>query len=167
MKRTALTFIIILCSLIPLSAQRGEKSAGIRAGYNSCTESAVAGIYFQYRFSEHIRIAPDIDYVFKHNNVDAFAFDCNMHFPFALGTSGINLYPIGGISYSCWNIRHISPDLNNTDDVTTRSNKFGLNAGGGLEWYATPTLKVSAEGKYRWIDDFDSGVFSLSIGYIF
>lgn len=167
MKKAIVTLILAVVSLIPASAQRGEKSVGIRTGYNTCNESAIAGIAFQYRFSSHLRIAPNIDYIFKHDNIDAFAFNCNMHFPFAIVQHKINIYPMAGISYSCWNSHHILPDLENTDDVTSRANRFGLNAGGGVEWYATPTLKLSAEGKFCWVKDFNSGVFSVSIGYVF
>lgn len=147
-----------------VSAQRGEKTLGIRAGYNTRNESAMTGIYFQYRFSKHFRIAPNADYIFRHHGTDALSVNGNVHFPFALSPRW-NIYPLAGINFTMWN--HRSENLENTDDVSTRSNKFGLNAGGGLEWYATPTLKIMLEGKYCWVKDFDTGAITLGIGYVF
>lgn len=161
---------VIICSIALMSplnaaAQHGEKTVGLRAGYSTRNESAIAGIYFQYRFSRYFRIAPNIDYIFRHRGTDAFSFNGNAHFPIALLPSKVNIYPLVGINYTSWNQR-IS-GLDETDDVTTRSGKFGLNIGGGVEWYASPTLKLLFEGKFCWVNKYDTGALTLGIGYVF
>ncbi|MDE6381895.1 MAG: hypothetical protein K2L57_03400, partial [Muribaculaceae bacterium] len=38
---------------------KGEKSLGVTAGYASYNNSGYAGVYFQYTFAQHVRIAPE------------------------------------------------------------------------------------------------------------
>lgn len=169
MKKSIHIFLsILLCVIAGTSeawAQRGQKTVGLRTGYNTRNESALAGITFSYQFSNHLRISPNADYIFRHNNTDAFSLNCNMHFPYKLGTSPLNIYPLVGASYTQWSMRN--SDIENTDDTSTRVTRFGINIGGGLEWYATSTFKVTAEGKFGWMKDFNTGVFSVGVAYVF
>ena len=155
---------------MPLSAPaatRGKKSVGIRAGYTTGNSSAVAGLYFQYAFSERFRIAPDADYTFRHEGTDAFSINLNAHVPFDLGTSRRwEVYPLAGLNYTSWNI-HRRSSLRDNDDSKSRVDRLGFNAGAGIGFHATPTLKFALEGKYRWTRHYNSGVFTLSIGYMF
>ena len=171
MKSSLHSLLAIIVSAVALTiptdaaAQTGEKSLGVRTGYNTRNESAVGGIVFQYRFCEHFRLAPEIDYIFRHAGTDAFSFNGNAHFPFAI-SRGLNIYPFTGLNYTSWNTTSntYSDDI---DDVSTRSGKFGLNIGGGLEYYATTTLKVSLEGKFCWVNRYDTGTFTIGISYLF
>lgn len=160
-------FLFAIAALVPTDAvaQKGEKTVGLRAGYSTRNESAIAGVYFQYRFSRYFRLAPNIDYIFRHRGTDAFSFNGNAHFPISLVPQRLNIYPLAGINYTSWNMR--IEGLDETDDVTTRAGKFGINIGGGLEWYATPTLKVLFEGKFCWVNKYDTGALTLGIGYVF
>lgn len=166
--RTIVLSMIFVISSVSISAdaQTGEKMVGVRAGYNTRNESAVGGIVFQYRFSEHFRLAPEIDYIFRHVGTDAFSFNGNAHFPFAIA-HGLNLYPFAGLNFTSWNTKYSYDDGGNLDDVSTRSGKFGLNVGGGIEYYASTTLKISIEGKFCWVNKYDTGTFTIGIGYLF
>ena len=55
-------FMFVIAALIPTAAfaQKGEKTVGLRAGYSTRNESAIAGVYFQYRFSRYFRLAPNL-----------------------------------------------------------------------------------------------------------
>lgn len=164
---TAVVFVISMFVAMPAEAQSGEKMMGVRAGYNTRNESAVGGIVFQYRFSEHFRLAPEIDYIFRKVGTDAFSFNGNAHFPFALG-QGVNIYPLAGLNFTSWNTKlEYDEEGSNEDDVSTRSGKFGLNVGGGIEYYASTTLKISFEGKFCWVNKYDTGAFTIGIGYVF
>lgn len=145
------------------NAQRGEKAMGVLSGYNTNNKSVIAGIFFQYRFSEYFRLAPDFQYIFKHNDESAFQFNGNAHFPLKIDTK-LNIYPFAGISYQSWRISNIA-DLDNNDNLTF--NKFGLNLGGGIEFNASPTLKIILEGKYSLIKIYSSAGFTAGIGYVF
>ena len=147
------------------ATSRGEKSLGLRVGYVTRNESALAGLYFQYSFTDYFRLSPDIDYVFRHHNEDALDLNLNAHFPFRLGVSGrFSMYPLVGMNYTSWNL-HTHDE--NSDDVTTRDSHLGLNIGGGMEYYITPTLKLNFEGKFQWTKRADTGVFLVGIGYVF
>lgn len=160
-----LSLAALMISAIPFSANAGEKTVGLRAGYNTRAESAIAGLFFQYRFSPHFGIAPNVDYYFRHNDTDALSINLNTHFPFSLGAqSRAALYPLAGLNYTSWNY-HFDDTVN--DDVTTRVSRLGLNIGGGFEFYATQSLKLSFEAKATFIKQYTSGSFTLSIGYVF
>ena len=154
---------LCMATAVPAAATvRGEKAAGVRAGYNTRNASAVAGIWFQYSFSSHFRLSPNADYVFRNDDTDGFSFNINAHFPIKTG-SRFNVYPLAGLSY----VSMTHHDKQPTEDVTTRTNKLGLNIGGGAEYYFTRSLKVYLEGKFNWVSHFNSGVFAAGIGFIF
>ena len=165
----ALSVVSVLAMAGTASAQsvKGEKSVGLRGGFTTCHDAPVAGLYFQYRFSRHFRLSPQIDYYFRHHDTDAFAFNINADVPFAIGSSGkFNLYPLAGVSLTSWNFHHRSTG-EEADDATSRKLRAGVNVGGGAEYYVTPTLKLALEGRYNWVKHYDGGVFTLSIGYMF
>lgn len=158
--------IIIAFSAVTASAvEKGEKSMGVRAGYTTSNHSGVAGLYFTYAFSSRFRLAPDVDYSFRHNGSDAFSININAHVPVTAPESRFTLYPLAGLNYTSWNLHDIS--AGDTDDVSTRTDRLGLNIGAGVSYAATPTLRLGFESKLRWIRNYNSGVFTVSIGYVF
>lgn len=164
MKRK-IAFIIICLSVVfsnNIFAQRGEKAMGIMGGFNTQNTSGVAGIYFQYRFSKYFRLSPDFQYSFQHNGIKSFAFNGNAHFPLALDTK-LNFYPLVGITYQSWS----NNQNKNEGERSETFNRFGGNVGAGFEYMATPTLKISVEGKYSLIKSYPSAVFTLGLGYLF
>lgn len=167
--KSAKIWIAALALMSVANLWAGEKTFGLRAGYNTRNESPLAGLFFQYGFSDHLRLSPNIDYFFRHDETDALSMNCNLQFPFRLSAGGRTaIYPLGGLNYTSWNYHHKTTDEKDDDnDVSTRRNRFGVNLGGGFEVYATPTLKLSLEAKATFIKSYTSGTFSLSIGYIF
>ena len=168
-----LTLIAIIFSAAPVDARspyKGQKSIGLYGGYSTHTESAVAGLYYQYRFTRALRIAPSVDYVFRSKNQDSYNFDFNVHFPIRLDAAdNANFYPIAGLGYSA--IYHRCNDSNLTvDDATDSSHRYdrvGINLGGGFEYFVNSTLRVAVEGKWRLREDYSTGLFTVAIGYRF
>ncbi len=163
----ALLVMVMICVAVPgaLGAAKGEKALGLRAGYNGRNTSGLAGIMFQYAFSSHFRIAPNADYVFRHDGTDAFSVSINTHYPLYFGSyRRFDVYPLAGVNFISWNHR-----INNSDgiDTSSRTSDLGLNIGGGMEFYCTPTLKICFEGKFNWVKNYNSGVFNLGIAYVF
>jgi hypothetical protein len=158
--------LVFVCSAGAYALGKGEKSLGFRAGYTSSNRSAVAGMYFQYAFSSHFRLAPDVDYSFRHNGNDAFSINLNAHVPFGFSQNRFAVYPLAGLNYTSWNIHH-KYDIDNNDDTKSRVDRLGLNVGAGIGYYAKPSLKLAFEGKYRCTRDYNSGVLTVSIGYVF
>lgn len=133
-------------------------------GYDTRSGSPVAGLMFQHSFSSHVRIAPTVDYYFRLDGVDALAVSLNMHFPYRIATPRTSIYPLVGLNYTSWNY-NLSDGSDN--DVTTRVNRLGLDAGAGFEWMATSSLKLSVEAKANILKSYSSGTFTASIAYVF
>lgn len=168
-----IALIFICLTIVPMTtvgvwAQKGEKSMGLRAGYTTRNNTATAGLYFSYRFTEHFRISPKIDYAFRHNETDAFSFNFDTEYPIALNPTGkVNFYPIAGLNYSTFSTHATTTDNEDSDDASIRENHFGLNVGAGIEYFATPTLRLAFESKCQFIKQYTGGWFTVSIGYNF
>lgn len=165
---TLIALALFIIPMMPLEAngQRGEKSVGLRGGYTTRNSTASAGLYFSYRFTKHFRIAPKIDYAFRHNDTDAFSFNFDTEYPISLSTTGdVNFYPIAGLNYSTFSTHATLSDA--SDDASVRDNQFGLNAGAGIEYFASPTLRLAFESKCQFIKQYSGGWFTVSIGYRF
>lgn len=169
MSRNILRFITCLIVAIAVAAPcatraQGNCSVGLRGGYTTANEAPIAGLGFQYRFVKYFRLSAAIDYYFRHQGVDAFAMNIDGHVPFAV-SSRVNIYPLAGFSLTSRNVKISDPT--GDDDSSNRNNRFGINAGGGAEYYVTPHLRLAVEAKYAYVKDFDGGVFTASIGYVF
>lgn len=164
LKLILLSVFLLLSVGSVAAAVRGEKSVGLKAGYCTRNESAVAGAYFQYAFSSHFRLSPNIDYVFRHEGSDAFIFGLTAQFPIGITGSRFDMYPLAGVSYSIWNYQSHGEA---SDDVSTRVNRFGLDFGMGVEYKFASALKIFAQGKFNLVKDYNSGIFVVGIGYVF
>jgi len=149
--------------------EKGEKTVGVTAGYNTRNESAVAGLFFQYRINRLLRIAPDVTYIFRHGHTDGLTLNFNFHMPLPVVNDKLNFYPLAGAGYTAWSLhsKTASPAIVDGDDVTTRVRKLAFNIGGGFDVYATSTLRIFVEGKYTAVKNYSSGTISAGIGYRF
>lgn len=164
-------FLALSSVIMPLESNaggKGEKSVGLRAGFTTRNTTATAGLYFSYRFSEHFRLAPKIDYAFQHHSIDAFSLDVDAEMPISLSSSGrVNFYPIAGLNYSTFSHHGLREDRDTSDDTSQRSNEFGLSVGAGVEYFPTKSLRLAIEGKGKLIKKYSGGWFNVSIGYVF
>ncbi len=152
--------------------EKKQKSLGFHGGYATYNTSALAGVSFQYTFSRHFRLAPSVDYIFDHKDVDGLMFNIDYHGPVALNSARtVYFYHLLGLNYASWH--HARPKIDEVhdvapgEDVSSRENDFGLDVGAGFEWYVNPTLKLSLEGKFNWIRHANTGLFYLGISYVF
>ncbi|MBD5202441.1 MAG: porin family protein [Bacteroides sp.] len=152
--------------------EKGQKSLGFHGGYATYNTSALAGVSFQYAFSRHFRLAPSVDYIFDHKDVDGLMFCLDYHGPVALNSARtVYFYHLLGLNYASWH--HGRPKFDSVEemapgeDVSSRDNNFGLDVGAGFEWYVRPTLRLSLEGKFNWIRHANTGLFYLGISYVF
>ncbi len=162
--RMAALVILMSCACTATMGQteRGEKSFGVKAGYEGRNVSGLAGLVFQYSFSRHVRIAPQVGVVFRHRNTDALLVDIDMHFPLSLGGEHAAFYPIVGVAFNSW-----SNKSDSEEDVTTHTNSLGANAGLGFELRCMPSLKISLEGRYTIIRHNPNVQVMAGIAYIF
>ena len=163
--RVAVLLLIIISASTPAFAvERGEKSFGVKAGYESRNNSAIGGLVFQYAFSRHVRIAPQLGVVFRHEDKDALLVDVDMHFPFAVSAKA-GFYPIAGLAFNSWSRHGLTPESH--EDVTTHLNSVGLNAGAGFEYRPKDSLKLSLEARYTLIRHYPNAQLTAGIAYIF
>lgn len=158
--------IVLTMFVIPqvVAAQKGEKYLGINAGYSTLNQSAQAGLSFQYSFSDHFRLSPGIEYIFRHKNSDGLFINIDGQFPILNSSSRFNIYPLAGLTYMSWTTRELHSEVNPT---TNRVNRFGFNVGAGLEYRVTGTLKILAELKWLAVKNHNCGCFTVGLGYIF
>ena len=78
--------VLMAIVALPVAAEgvRGEKTLSLETGYADYNHSALAGVEFTYRFGTRFRLAPSVDYVFRHNGLDALTINLNAHIPFAV-----------------------------------------------------------------------------------
>lgn len=172
--------VIAVCFVAVASAQtctaadfnsKGQKSVGLRAGFTSRNTTATAGLYFSYRFTDHFRFSPKVDYAFRHDRVDAFSFNFDAEMPISLcpATNRVNFYPIAGLNYTTAT-SHAAASIiesRSSDDSSQRINRFGLNLGAGIEYFATPTLRLAFEAKAQLLKQQTGAWLTASIGYVF
>lgn len=167
----SLIFIsVISATAVSAQVSKGTKSVGVKTGYVTLNKTATAGIELQYAFSRHFVLAPSIDIIFRNENLDGMMFNLDYHGPWQLDTNGRwYFYHILGLNYASWS-RHtdaLTREGDDNDDVTLRTNRFGLDFGAGIDYYVRPTLKLSFQGKFNWLKDHNTGLFNLGISYVF
>lgn len=159
---------VLLSALLPAMAAEppcgGNMSLGLRGGYVSRNQSGSAGLYFQYRFTNHFRLAPSVDYLFRHKDKDGLALNLDAQMPYSVSSRGVTLYPLAGLNFTSWSFYDTMSD---TNDVTTRKSRFGVNLGAGVEMCLTPTFKLGLEGKWTGIKGYSTAQVTVSIGYVF
>lgn len=136
-------------------AHRGEKTLGVSGGFATYNTGGYATVYFQYSFAEHVRISPEVGYVFRNNGKSGFGASIDMHFPFRVAKA-FKLYPLAGVTFNNWGFK-------NHDSMS----RGGLDFGGGFDLYLTSQLKLTVQGKYSLMKDTGGGFFSMGLGYVF
>ncbi|MCM1067974.1 MAG: outer membrane beta-barrel protein [Muribaculaceae bacterium] len=167
--RLSAIMLIAIVSLLGLNAnaqtpERGRASLGPKVGFVSRNVSATAGITFEYSFSKHVRIAPEVGVIFRHKDLDGFAADVNVHFPIDMSAKAA-FYPLVGVGFTSWG-RH-REDAEGGKDVTSHISAFGINAGAGFEYYCTSSLKLSLEARYTLMKHYPTAYVTAGIAFVF
>lgn len=154
-----LAAILLLSGLLAAptaaSAQKGEKTVGIAGGFATYNNGGYADIYFQYSFAQHVRIAPEIGYVFRNGGKSGFEFSADVQFPFRIAR-GFGIYPLVGLTYNNWSFSN-----------SHHASRFGGDFGAGFDIYLTTNLKLTLQGKYSVMNDTGGAFFGMGIGYVF
>lgn len=148
---TALLAFSPVCSY----AQKGEKMIGIGGGYVDYNNGGYAKIYFQYAFSNHFRIAPEVGAIFRNNGKSGFEASLDAQFPMRI-SPGFKFYPLVGVTMNHWK-------LPSSSDLT----KVGADGGVGLDFYMTPSFKINFQAKYSVMKRTDGWFIDLGVGYVF
>lgn len=148
------------------SVSAHEKTFGINGGFVSYNSSGYAGLHFTYAFSKVVRVAPEVDMVFRGKNRDALMFDANVDFTFH-PSSRFTIYPLIGLNYSAWK-RHVSIADGADDHLgDSNNNNVGANIGAGFDLDVTNHLRLGVKGVYTIIKKTDTARAGISLSYIF
>lgn len=142
----------------------GQKTLGMSAGYNSFSGGGQIGLAFTYRFCKLLRLAPSMEYAFRHSHRDGLLINCNVQMPVPLAR-GISLYPQVGVNCSNWD-QTVGVDTEGAD-VTSRYTRFGANFGGGIDIDMTRTLRLGVEGGYTLVRRCGGGQVVARIAFKF
>lgn len=157
-KRIVGAVAVAICLLgvtVSASAQRGEKTFGVAGGMATYNNGGYAGFYFQYSFSDHVRLAPELGYVFRNKNTSAFAMSLDVQFPFRVAR-GLGVYPLAGLTYNNWSFQD-----------NGHASRLGADLGAGVDFYLTSSFKLTLQGKYSMMNDTSGGFIDLGFGYVF
>lgn len=137
------------------NAQRGEKMIGIGGGYAGYNNGGYAKLFFQYGFSNHFRLAPEVGAIFSNGGKSGIEVSLDAHFPFRI-SPGFKFYPLAGLTMNHWRLP--------SDSKLT---KAGADAGVGLDFYMTSSLKINFQAKYSIMKKTDGWFIDLGVGYVF
>ncbi len=151
----AAAVVCLIAVSLPASAQSGEKTLGVAGGFSSYNNGGYAGIYFQYSFADHLRLAPEMGYVFRNDGASAFAMSLDVQVPFRIAR-GFGIYPLAGLTYNNWS--YIGDG---------HASRLGADVGAGLDFYLTSNFKLTLQGKYSMMNDTSGGFFNVGFGYVF
>lgn len=168
LRRMALLSIIAIFTIAhpqTASAQKRETAFGVELGYTSKNNSAVTGIFLQCPITEMLTFAPSVGCVFRHQNLDAFKVDVDMHFPFRFLPANMSLYPLAGLDYASWSRYKIQ--VEGEKDVSTRTSRIGLNMGAGYQYKITNTMLIKVEAKYTLTKTYSTCTTVVGLAYAF
>lgn len=169
LRKGALAILLACSATLCLEARdsytAGEKSFGPKVGFVTRNTSACAGLFFQNSFSRHVRISPQAGIIFRHHDLDALAIDLDVHFTLPFAGDKAAFYPIAGLGFTSWSRHNVN--AGESKDVSTHINRLGVNAGAGIEFKCTSTLKLSFEAKYIVQKSFPQAAILAGIAYVF
>jgi outer membrane protein X len=153
MKKLMMIAMMVLASTA-MFAQKGATYVGIQANYglHKDYKNFGVGAKAQYEFLENVRAEASFNYFFKKDCVSMWDINLNAHYVFRVGSVGI--YPLAGIC-----VLGAKPEHGDTET------KLGFNAGAGVEFPLSETIKLNVEGKYQYVKHFDRPVISAGIAF--
>ena len=159
--------VAIICGASQAHAPKGESCFGIQAGFTTKHTSATIDLFYQYGLSNRVRITPEVGFILRHKNMDAFRANVNVHYTIDIvAENNLQIYPIAGLNFTSWNLMKIvTPE--ESKDVSTRSNKFGFNLGAGFQMKVTRNMKLKFEPIYTFTSKYSTFTMTLGIGYVF
>jgi outer membrane protein X len=196
MKKVLMVAAMMLLSAGAFAQEVGKMAAGVQASYGMHKDYKNFGIgaKFQYNITDRFRGEASGNYFFKKDYVSMWDINANVHYVFPL-TAKLNAYPLVGLTVmgAKFNASDIYDDLlaqtaaalgmtvaqyreycaqygidlPSGSDFEENETKLGFNAGVGIEYLFSDTLKGFFEFKYQFVKDLDRPVISAGVAYIF
>lgn len=161
MKKVLLGIVLAAVFSLGMQAQTGSKAIMPKLGYQTEAKRFGLGVEGRYFFTDNIRVAPGVTFLFPKNRVMGLDVDINVHYVFPI-QSGLSVYPfIGGAMLN----NRWSSNIDNVDSVSNTD--FGFNIGAGVQYDVTDNGYVNFEFKYTFVDGTDPAYFMLGYGIRF
>lgn len=166
MKKLLLTVAVIATTFGAFAqSEKGEKAVVGNIGVQSDPGRFLIGVQGRYVIADHIRLAPDVMFIFPKDKVTGLDVNLNVHYLFDL-EQNISVYPLAGIAMQ--NGRFAGKTYNiGGEKVKSDSagfTNFGFNLGAGGSYDLGNSRFVNAELKYTFSD---GDGFTLALGYGF
>ena len=160
MKKLMMIAALMLMSIGAFAQVAGQKAIGVYGAYGIDSDYKPFGIgaKFQYGFTENFRGELSGTYFLKKDFVTTWDINANVHYVIPL-SEGFNVYPLLGATLLGSKVEILG--------VSASDSKFGINAGGGIEYFFSPNLKGNAEVKYQYVKDGDWPVIQVGVAYVF
>ncbi|MFV0329008.1 MAG: outer membrane beta-barrel protein [Dysgonomonas sp.] len=159
MKKVLLGIVLAVVFSLGMQAQTGSKAIMPKLGYQTEFKRFALGVEGRYFFTDNIRVAPGLTFLFPKDDITGLDVDINVHYVFPI-QSGLSVYPfIGGAMLN----NRWSPD--GGDSVSTTD--FGFNIGAGIQYDVTSNGYVNFEFKYTFKENKDPAYFMLGYGIRF
>lgn len=170
-------FSIVCMMLISTAmfAQQGKMAIGVNANYglHSDYKNLGFGVKGQYGFTDNLRAELSGNYFLEKDNCTMWDVNLNAHYVIPV-SNGIAVYPLAGVSLlgTKVDISEISYNVPGYGNVgggggSASDTSFGFNAGAGVEFAITNSLKANIEGKYQIVKDWNRPVVSVGLAYCF
>lgn len=159
--KNALALVAVALMACTVNAQeKGEMRIGAQMNYglHSDYKNPGLGVRYQYCITDHFRIEPSANFFFKKDNMTMWDLNFNLHYVFQLAPK-FNIYPLGGLT-----LLGADYDFHDYSDSDTQ---FGINLGGGVEYWLTHNFGFNGEVKYQFVDGWDRPVISAGVMYKF
>lgn len=144
-----------VCGVNVIHAQ-GIATVGMAAGFATYNDGGYANVFLQIPVVQHVRVAPEIGYIFRNKGLSGFEASCDVQFPFLIAR-GFTIYPLMGLTYNYWKCQH--------SDAS--ANRVGFDIGAGIDIMLAKNLKLIIQGKGSLMNDTGGGFFCAGIGYTF
>lgn len=146
---------VILLTVVSMGAfaQKGAVSGHAKGGFQFDPARFALGAEGRYGFTNEIRGAADVLFVFPKDHVTGLDVNVNVHYVFPIA-DGLDLYPLAGLNVANYRFSY--------KGFTNSGTNFGFNIGAGADYALSAKTYLNAEFKYA----FSKGDYaSLMFGY--
>ena len=163
MKKVVKMFVILTVmamSVMTVSAQtKGDMAVGGNVIYaiGEYDYSNIGlGAKFQYNIMDPLRLEGGFNYLLKKDNISFWDLSAYAHYLFNVADK-INVYPIAGIG-----ILGAKSSYSEGSDSNT---KLAISLGAGIDYSLTEKLALTADYKYKIVDNSNFSFISVGIAY--
>lgn len=158
MKKVLLGIVLAVVFSLGIQAQTGSKAIMPKLGYQTEFKRFALGVEGRYFFTDNIRVAPGLTFLFPKDHTTGLDVDINVHYVFPI-QSGLAVYPLIGGAMINNRFSYSGESVSWTD--------FGFNIGGGIQYDVTSNGYANFEFKYTFKENKDPAYFMLGYGIRF